>query len=159
MDFTWLGIQICICWSQILYHKKSRVVDQKTRLYLVWPPFASCSATLLLRIELIKLLIVACGMLSHYFSVAVRSCWLLSGTVIRCRTCQFRASQTCSMGDMSGENAGHGKAGTCLTFRNCIQILATWGRALSCWNMRWWGRMNGTTMGLRISSWHSNWHR
>jgi hypothetical protein len=24
--------------------------------------------------------------------------------------------------------------------------------ALSCWNMRWWRRMNDTTMGLRVSS-------
>ncbi len=36
--------------------------------------------------------------------------------------------------------------------RNCVQILATWGRALSCCNMRWWSWMNVTTMGLRISS-------
>ncbi len=36
--------------------------------------------------------------------------------------------------------------------RNCVQILATWGRALSCCNMRWWSWMNGTTMGLRILS-------
>ncbi len=35
----------------------------KTSQYLVWPPFASCSATHLLRIELIRLLIVACGIL------------------------------------------------------------------------------------------------
>ncbi len=35
----------------------------KTSQYLVWPPFASYSATHLLRIELIRLLIVACGML------------------------------------------------------------------------------------------------
>jgi hypothetical protein len=27
-----------------------------------------------------------------------------------------------------------------------------WRHALSCWNMRWWRPMNGTTMGLRISS-------
>ncbi len=39
-----------------------------------------------------------------------------------------------------------------LSSRNCVQILATWGRALSCCNMRWWSWMNGTTMGLRISS-------
>ena len=36
--------------------------------------------------------------------------------------------------------------------RNCVQIIATWGCAWSCWNMRWWWRMNGTTMSLRISS-------
>ena len=150
MDFTWLGIQICICWSDTL--KKSRGVDQKTSQYLVWPPFASCSATHLLRIELIRLLIVACGMLSHSSSMAVQSSWILSGTGTRCRTRQSRASQTCSMGDMSGEYAGHGRTGTFSASRNCVQILATWGCALSCWNMRWWRQMNGTTMGHRISS-------
>ncbi len=36
--------------------------------------------------------------------------------------------------------------------RNCVQILATLGRALSCCNMRRWSWMNGKTMGLRISS-------
>ncbi len=36
--------------------------------------------------------------------------------------------------------------------KNCVRILATWGRALSCCSMRWWSWMNGTTMGLRISS-------
>ncbi len=55
----------------------------KTSPYLVWPPFASRSATPLLRIELIRLLIVACWMLVH--SYAVRSCWILAGTGTRCR--------------------------------------------------------------------------
>ncbi len=41
----------------------------KTSQYLVWPPFSSRSATHLLRIELIRLLIVACGMLVHSSSV------------------------------------------------------------------------------------------
>ena len=36
------------------------------------------------------------------------------------------------MGDMSGEYAGHGRTGTFSASRNCGQILATWGRALSC---------------------------
>ncbi len=56
----------------------------KTSQYLVWPPFASRSATHLLRIELIRLLIVACGMLVHSSSMAVRSCWILAGTGTRC---------------------------------------------------------------------------
>ncbi len=71
--------------------------------YLVWPPFASRSATHLLRIELIRLLIVACGMLVHSSSMAVWSCWILAGTGTRCRICYIyisRASQTCSVGDI-----------------------------------------------------------
>ncbi len=123
-----------------------------TSQYLVLPPFASRSATHLLRIELIRLLIVACGMLVHSSSMAVRSYWILAGTGARCRICRSRASQTCSMGDMSGEYADHARTGMFSASRNCVQILATWGRALSCCNMRWWSWMNGTTMGLRISS-------
>ena len=58
-------------------------MELKTSQYLVWPPFASCSATHLLLIELIRLLIVACGMLSHSSSMAVQRC---------------KGSQTCSVG-------------------------------------------------------------
>ncbi len=98
----------------------------KTSQYLEWPPFASRSATHLLHIELIRLLIVACGMLVHSSSMAVRSCWILAGTGTSCHIRRSRASQTCSMGDMFSAS------------RNCVQILATWGRELSCCNMRWW---------------------
>ncbi len=65
----------------------------KTSQYLVWPPFASRSATHLLHIELIRLLIVACGMLIHSSSMAVWSCWILAGTGTRCRIRRSRASQ------------------------------------------------------------------
>ncbi len=124
----------------------------KTSQYLVWPPFASRSVTHLLRIDLINLLIVACGMLVHSSSKAVWSCWILAGTGTRCCIRRSRASQTCSMGDVSSEYAGHARTGMFSASRNCVQILATWGRALSCCNMRWWSWMNGTKMGLRISS-------
>ncbi len=93
-----------------------------------------------------------CGMLVHSFSMAVWSCWILAGTGTRCRIRRSRASQTCSMGDMSGEYASHAITGKFSASRNCVQILATWGRALSCCNMRWWFWMNSTTMGLRILS-------
>ncbi len=124
----------------------------KTCQYLVWSPFASRSATHLLRIEFIRLLIVACGMLVHSSSMAVQSCWILAGTGTRCCIRRSRASQTCSMGDLSGEYAGHARTGMFSASRNYWQILATWGRALSWCNMRWWSWMNGTTMGLRILS-------
>ncbi len=88
-----------------------RGVGPKTSQYLVWPPFASRSATHLLRIELIRLLIVACGMLVHSSSMAVWSCWILAGTETRCGIRRTRASQSCSMGDMSGEYAGHARTG------------------------------------------------
>ncbi len=37
---------------------------------------------------------------------------------------------------LNGEYAGHSRTGMLLASRNCVQILATWGRALSCCNMR-----------------------
>ncbi len=76
--------------------------------------------------------VVDCEMLVHSSSMAVRSCWILSGTGTRCRIRRSRASQTCSMGDMSGEYAGHARTGMFSASRNCVQILATWGHALSC---------------------------
>ncbi len=91
-------------------------------------------------------------MLVHSSTMAVRSCWILAGTGTRCRIRRSRASQTCSIGDMSIEFAGHARTGMFSASRNCVQILATWGRALSYYNMRWWSWMNGTTMGLRIST-------
>ncbi len=124
----------------------------KTSQYLMWPPFASRSATHLLRIELIRLWIVAYGMLVHSSSMAVRSCWILAGTGTRCHIHRSRASRTCSMGHMSGEHADHARTGMFSASRNCVQILATWGHGLSCCKMRWWSWMNGTTMSLRISS-------
>ena len=85
------------------------------------------------------LLFVACGMLVHSSSMAVRSFWILALTGTRCLLCVVsRVSQACPMGDMSGEYAGHARTGTFPASRNCVQILATWGHWLSCHNMRWW---------------------
>ncbi len=150
--------QMCLRLATIRATLKCAVLPNggggATIQYLVWPPFASRSATHLLRIELIRLLFVACGMLFHSSSMAVRSCWILSGTGTRCCIRRSRASQTCFMRDVSGEYAvyGHARTGMFSASRNYVQILATWGRALSCCNMRWWSWMNGTTIGFRISS-------
>ena len=81
--------------------------------------------------------------------MAVQSCWTMAGTETLCRTHWY---QTCSVVDMSGDYARHGRTGTFSASRNCVLILVKWNCALSCWNMRWWRRMNGTTMGLRSLS-------
>ncbi len=73
---------------------------------------------------------MACGMLVHSSSMAVQSFWILAGTGTRCRIRRSRASQACSMGDMSGEHGGHTRTEMFSASRNCVQILATWGRDL-----------------------------
>ncbi len=135
--------QVCLRLATIKGHSKMCTFTvlggtggPKTSQYLVGPPFASHSATHLLRIELIRLLIVACGMLVHSSSMTVLSCCILAGTGTHCRIRRSRASQTSSMGDMSGEYAGNARTGIFSASKNCVQILATWGRALSCCNMR-----------------------
>ena len=137
MDCTWLEIQDMhlLVTDTFKNKKKGRGMDHQTSQYLVWPPFASCSTIHLLRRELVRLLIVACGILSHSSSKAVRSCWILVGTGTRCRTRWSIASRTSSVGDLSGEYAGHRRTGTLSVWRNWVQIFATWGRALSCGNM------------------------
>jgi hypothetical protein len=128
-------------------------IDQKSSQYLVWPQFASCSAAHLLHIQLIKLLTVACGMLSQSSAMAVQSCWILAGPGTCCHTRQSRASQTCSMGDTSMSMQAMKELGTFSASRNCVQIPSTWGCALSCWNMRWWhgnGPQDLVTVYLRI---------
>ncbi len=105
----------------------------------------------LLRIELIRLLIVACGMLVHSFSMAVRSWWILAGTGTCCRIRRSRASQTCSMGDMSGEYAGHARTGMFSASRIVYRSLqhgavhyhaATWGDGRGWMAQQWasWSR-------------------
>ena len=151
MDFTWLGIQICICWSQISL-KESRGVDQKTSQYLVdHHLFTWCISTHLLRIELIRLLSVACGVLSHSSSMAVRSCWILvgTGTVVHVDTEHPKNTQwvTCLVSMQAMEELVHFQLPE-IVYRSLPQ------GALSCWNLRWWRGIRGTPMGLRISSWY-----
>ncbi len=62
-----------------------------------------------------------------------------------------RASQTCSMGDMSGEYTGHTRTGMFSASRNCVQILETWGLCIIMLQHEVMV-VDDTTMGLRISS-------
>jgi hypothetical protein len=144
-------------------HKKVRGVDQKSSQYLVWPPFTSYSMTHLLCIELIRLLIVACGKLSHSSRMAVQSCWIVSGTGARCRTSRSRASYMCSMGDMSGEYAGHETTGTFSASWGIVYRSLQHGAVLpyyaeTCDGAGWiaWQWASGFLHGISV---HSNYHR
>ncbi len=56
-------------------------------------------------------------MLVHSSSMAVRRCWILAGTGTHCHLRRSRAFQTCSMGDISGEYAGHARSGIFFSFQ------------------------------------------
>lgn len=71
-------------------------------------------------IELIKLLIVACGILVHS---SVSSYWILAGIETRCCIHRFRESQTCSMGDMSAEYA---KTGMFIMLKHEVMFFEVW---------------------------------
>ncbi len=121
----------------------------KTSQYLEWPPFASRSASHLLHIELIRLLTVAV------------ECW---STPLQwlCEVAGYWQELEHAVVHADPEHPKHAQWVTCLVSMLAMQELVfrfqelctdpTWGRALSCCNMRWWSWMNGTTMGLRISS-------
>ncbi len=68
-------------------------------------------------IELIRLLIVACGMLVHSSSMAVWSCWDIGRNWNTLSYTLIQSIQTCSMGDMSGEYAGHARTGMFFSFQ------------------------------------------
>lgn len=131
---------------QILLYWRQGVVRKPVSIY---PP----SATHLFCIEVIGMLIVSCGMLVDFSSMAAGSCWILSRTGTRCDIGWSRAPPTCSMSDtygISADRARTARTGMFSASRNCVQIFASWGRAQSSCNVVWWAWRNGTAMGLRI---------
>lgn len=90
-----------------------------------------------------------CNVCSLLFNLWI--CFILPEIGTSCHTCRSRASQTRSV---FAEYAGHARIGMFSASRNYVQVLATWGHALSCCNMREWWWMKSTTTGLRIMSWH-----
>lgn len=138
IPFTWKLHYLSVCKQICSALEQVKLLS----FYLVWPSFASHRATHLPRMQLIRLLTVACGVLVHSASLASMQC--------RCRS---RTSQTYLLGDISlGEYADHAGTGMFSASRNRVQIFAAWGSSWSRCNMRWWPWMNGTTMIFRILS-------
>ena len=62
------------------------------------------------------------------------------------------SSYACSIGDKSGDTAGHGNTLTFCWVRKSVTTRATCGLALSCCSVTACWRTNGTTWACRISS-------
>ncbi len=102
----------------------------------------------LLRIELIRLLIVACGMLVHSL---FNGCAKLLDIVRNWNTLSYTPIQSINGWHVRWE-CWPCKNWDVFSFQELCTDPCNTGRALSCCNMRWWSWMNDTTMGLRISS-------
>ena len=124
----------------------------RTYQYLVCPPCAAVAALIRLCMEFTRVLIMAMGMLFHSSCKACVSWTWLVGAFGRLLTLLSSSSHKCSIGDKSGLNAGQSSGCMLLLARNCWQTLATWGRALSCCNIRFRACTHGTATGRRISS-------
>ena len=88
--------------NQNTFHSKS-----KSSQYLVCPPRVAMQALILLRIPRTKFPWNACGISFQMLTRATWSCWRFCGGFSRSLSLLFISSQTCSIGFISGELAGH----------------------------------------------------
>ena len=100
------------------------------------------------RIEPINRWIKVCGMLLHSGTSASRSSCSVSGGLWPWRTPLSSLSHKCSIGDRSGDTAGHGK--TIMSFWKSWQTRATWHLSLSCWKT--WSKFLCCRKGRTIAS-------
>ncbi len=112
----------------------------KTSQYLVLPPLVSCSATHLFRIELIRLLIVACGMLVHSSSMAVWSCWILARTRTDPEHPKHAQWVTCPVSMLAMQELG------------CFQLPGIVYRSLQHGAVHY----HAETWGQVVDEWHNN---
>jgi hypothetical protein len=87
-----------------------------------------------------------------YFLVYDTSIMILALPCNRGFTLLSISSHRCSIGDKSGLYGGQSSGLMLWLARKSWHTLATWGRALSCWKIRWCCCTNGSATGRRISS-------
>ena len=133
-------------WMRKFVWKITRVTNKTSQIcqYRVCPPVASMQATQRRRILLMSLAICSWGILRHSScKAAPRACSVLGrGTL--CHTRWSRMSQTCSIGDKSGDRAGQSRWSTLFCCRNCCTILARWGLALSSCSTTWYHKTSSS---------------
>ena len=123
MDFTWLGIQVCICWPHIPFLKKkegSRDVNQNqsvsgvTTICLMQrdtSPSHSWSGCWLCPVE--------CCPIHLQWLCKVDGYWGGNSNTLSYTSIQSIPHSECSVGDMSGEYAGHRRIWKCLCTDPC----------------------------------------
>ena len=139
-------------WNQ--FNSTSQYVKVKSinSSNLVCPPRASVTALIHLCMEFIRAFILLMGIFSHSSNKAALN-WSRVAGAFRCPLTLLSISfHRCSIGDKSGLYRGQSSGLMLWLVRKSWQILATWGRALSWWKIRWCCCTNGTATGRRISS-------
>ena len=126
--------------------------NRLTRQYLVCPLRTSVTALILLCMEFIRAFILLMGILSHSSNKAALNWSRVAGAFWRPLTLLSISSHRCSIGNKSGLFGGQSSGLMLWLARKSWQTLATWGRALSCWKIRWCCCTNGTATDRRISS-------
>ena len=95
-------------------------------------------------ILLMSLAVCSWGILLHSSCKAAPKAWSVLGRGTLCRTRWPRMSQTCSIGDKSGDRAGQSRWSTLFCCRNCCTILARWGLALSSCSTTWYHKTSSS---------------
>ena len=138
---------------QITVYKAMEVATSRSHnQYPVCPPLDWRSAAYLRCKYIAKLSLVTCGMLSRSSWRAIRSWSLFVGSGCRRWTASTRTSQTCSIGDKSGEYAGQSSTWTFSSSRNSQQTQATWDLVLTYRKMSAIWRTKGRTIECSILS-------
>ena len=139
-------------WNQFNSTPNMWKWNRLTRQYLVCPPRTSVTALILLCMEFIRAFILLMGILSHSSNKAALNWSRVAEAFRRPLTLMSISSHIYSIEDKSGLYGGQSSGLMQWLARKSWQTLATWGRALSCWKIRWCSCTNGTATGRRISS-------
>ena len=92
------------------------------------------------------------GILLHSSCKAAPKAWSVLRRGTLCRTPWLRMSQTCSIGDKSGDRAGQSRWSTLFCCRNCCTILARWGLALSFCSTTWYHKTS-SSIPVMFNNW------
>ena len=108
--------------------------------YLVCPPWLLTIGTNLLYMEWIRCLIKAIGIAAHILRKATLRSAAVIGLGRTSLSFLWISSHKCSIGFKSGLRAGHSMIMMLCCWRKSLVALASWARAVSCWNMWCWWR-------------------
>ena len=104
-----------------------------TIYYLVWPPFAFKTASILLGMLSIRFWHTSGEIAFHSSLTLSHNSWTPLGGVSYWQRCHFRCSQRCLIGFRSGDWAGQDKTWISLSLIHFLTFLEVCFGSMSCW--------------------------